>query len=61
MAGVAAFGLGDPAAMTALMSSVTDAVSHLPAARGPGARGLSRPPCGGVMMSAGLRGAGTAS
>ncbi len=48
-------------AMTAGMSSVTDAVSHFPLAFGLSARaaGLSLP--GGVMMSCGARGTGTQS
>jgi hypothetical protein len=48
------------AVMTAVMSSVTEAVSHLPFAAGPGLRaGISCP--GRRMMSAGERGAGAAS
>ena len=48
------------AAMTAGMSSVTEAVSHFPAACGPRMRSLSALP-GGAMMSSGVRGTGTAS
>ncbi len=48
------------AAMTAGMSPATEAVSHFPAARGPGLRSFFWLP-GGVMTSCGVRGAGSAS